>query len=103
MKKLCPHKPREAGASLASKGAWSFLLPRKEGERVSFSSLQALSLHVERVLTAFDIYSRGKAQKAGQQSPRSPRSSGPSQCPAGRRQSAKRQVAAGGSLNQLHS
>lgn len=31
MEKLCPHKPREAGASLASIAAWSFLFPGKEG------------------------------------------------------------------------
>lgn len=31
MKKPCPQKLREAGASLASVGAWSFLFPRKEG------------------------------------------------------------------------
>lgn len=30
MKKLCPHKPGEAGASLASIGAWSFLFLGKE-------------------------------------------------------------------------
>lgn len=31
MKNLCPHKPGEAGASLASVGVWSFLPPGKEG------------------------------------------------------------------------
>lgn len=31
MKKLCPHKLREAGACLASIGAWTFLFPGKEG------------------------------------------------------------------------
>lgn len=31
MKKLCPYKPGEAGASLASVGVGSFLPPGKEG------------------------------------------------------------------------
>lgn len=31
MEKLCPHKLREAGASLASSRACSFLSPGKEG------------------------------------------------------------------------
>lgn len=80
----------------------SLLLPfsRKGGERVSCSSLQALSLHGERVLTTFGIYSRGKAQKAGQQSPPTPNSSGPA---GSRSQSTRQQVPAARSLSELHS